>query len=150
MATSYVPPSWVKRDSDAYKRWLNRKANSLMKRDRQRGGTYRVKEAMDAIHEAMYRSDGIDPYDGQAMDSQLLGLYDNAQSQERGAAYRRKFYRLPTVDHRNAEPVCDFQIISWQTNDAKSDMSPEEYLAHCTAVVVYHRLQSTSGYPSAK
>ena len=69
---------------------------------------------------------------------------------EWGAAYRREFYRLPTVDHRNAEPVCDFQIVSWQTNDAKGDMSPEEYLAHCTVVVIHHRLQSRSGYPSAK
>ena len=41
-----------------------------------------MKEAMDAIHEAMHRSDGIDPYDGQAMDSKLLGVYDNAQSKE--------------------------------------------------------------------
>ena len=94
-----------------------------------------MKEAMDAIHEAMHQSDGIDPYDGQAMDSQLLGVYDNTLSKERGASYRREFYRLPTVDHRNAEPVCDFQIVSWQTNDAKGDMSPEEYLAHCIAVV---------------
>ena len=144
MATSYVPPSWVKRDSDVYKRWLNRKANSLMKRDRKRGGTYRVKEAMDAIHEAMHRSDGIDPYDGQEMKSELLGAYNNAQRKELGAAYRREFYRLPTVDHRNAEAVCDFQIVSWQTNDAKGDMSPEEYVAHCLAVVNHHRLQGSS------
>ena len=51
------------------------------------------------------------------------------------AAYRREFYRLPTVDHRNAEPVCDFQIVIWQTSAAKGDMSREEYLAHCIAVV---------------
>ena len=31
MATSYDPPVWVKSNSDSYKRWLNRKANSLMK-----------------------------------------------------------------------------------------------------------------------
>ncbi len=143
MATSYDPPPWVKSDSETYKRWLNRNANSLMKRDRKRGGTYRVKEAMDAIHEAMHRSDGIDPFDGQTMDSELLGVYDHAQSKERGAAYRREFDRLPTVDHRNAEPVCDFQIVSWQTNDAKGDLSPEDYVAHCLAVVNHHRLKSS-------
>ena len=141
MATAYGPPAWVKSDSDTYKRWLNRKANSLMKRDRKRGGTYRVKEAMDAINEEMNRSDGIDPYVGNPMDSELLGAYNNTQSKERGAAYRREFYRLPTVDHRNAEPVCDFQIVSWQTNNAKG-MSPEEYVAHCLVVVNHHRLQS--------
>lgn len=90
------PPAWVKSDSD----------------------TYRVKEAMDAIQEAMHRSDEIDPYDGGKMDSELLGAYNNDQSKERGVGYRGEFYRLPTVDYRNAEPVCDFQIISWQTNDA--------------------------------
>lgn len=115
-----------------------------MKRDRKRGGTYRVKEAMDAIHEAMHRSDGIDPYDGQAMDSELLGVYDNARSKELCTAYRREFYRLPTVGHRNAEPVCDFQIVSWQTNDAKGDMSSEDYLAHCLAVVKHHSLQAVA------
>ena len=48
MATSYDPPAWVKSDSDSYKRWLNRKANSLMKRDRKRGGTYMLIEATRA------------------------------------------------------------------------------------------------------
>ena len=57
MAIAYDPPAWVKSDSDTYKRWLNRKANSLVRLDRKRGVTYRVKEAMDAIHEAMHRSD---------------------------------------------------------------------------------------------
>ena len=83
MATAYDPPAWVKSDSDTYKRWLNRKANSRMKRDRKRGGTYRVKEAMDAINEEMNRSDGIDPYVGNPMDSELLGAYNNTQSKER-------------------------------------------------------------------
>ena len=102
-----------------------------------------MKEAMDAIHEAMHRSDGIDPYDGQTMDSELLSVDAHAQSKERGAAYRREFDRLPTVNHRNAEPVCDFQIVSWQTNDAKGDMSPEDYVAHCLAVVNHHRLKNS-------
>ena len=40
------------------------------------------------------------------------------QSKERGAAYRREFDRLPRVDHWDAEPACDCQIISWQANDS--------------------------------
>ena len=42
---------------------------------------------------------------------------------------------LPTVDHVTAEPVPDFEIVSWQTNDAKGDMPPEEFIANCRRVV---------------
>ena len=42
---------------------------------------------------------------------------------------------LPTVDHVTAEPVPDFEIVSWQTNDAKGDMPPEEFIAYCRRVV---------------
>ena len=142
--STYEPPAWVKSESASYKRWLNKKANSVMKRDRKRGGTYCVKEAMDAIHQAMHSSDGIDPYDGMAMNSELMGAYNNADSKARGAAYKRDFYRLPTIDHRNAKPVCDFEIVSWQTNDAKGDMNPEEYLKHCRAVVDHCRVSSSN------
>ena len=42
---------------------------------------------------------------------------------------------LPTVDHVTAKPVADFEIVSWQTNDAKGDMSPDEFIAYCHRVV---------------
>ena len=42
---------------------------------------------------------------------------------------------LPTVDHVKAEPVPDFEIVSWQTNDAKGDMPPEEFIAYCRRVI---------------
>ncbi|NKB73689.1 MAG: hypothetical protein GKR83_04115 [Synechococcus sp. s2_metabat2_7] len=77
------------------------------------------------------------------MDSELLAVYRNTQSKAREAAYRREFYRMPMVDHRYAEQVCDFPIVSCQTNDAKGCMSPEEYVAYCLAMVNYHRLQGS-------
>ena len=42
---------------------------------------------------------------------------------------------LPTIDHVKAEPVADFEIVSWQTNDAKGDMPPDEFIAYCRRVV---------------
>lgn len=137
MPVAYDPPSWMPISPDAYKRQINRKAVALMKRDRKRGGTYTVKQAMDAIHAAFHRSTGVDPYDGMPMHGELLGTYDNASSKAYGVAYKRQFSRLPTVDHINGEPVCEFEIVSWQTNDAKGDMSPADYIAHCHAVVAY-------------
>ena len=133
----YLPPEWLQASADTYKRYLNKKANTHRKRDAKRGGTYRVKEAMDAIHAAFHASDGRDPYDGMPMDGGLLGTDSNEASKAGRTAYKKQFSRLPTVDHVNGEPVCEFEIVSWQTNDAKGDMTPQEYIAHCKAVVSF-------------
>ncbi len=61
-----------------------------------------------------------------------------AERQQSSSAQRRELFRLPTVDHRNTEPVGDFQIVHCQTKAAKGDMNPEDYLAHCLVVVMDH------------
>ena len=47
----------------------------------------------------------------------------------------REMAMLQTVDHVKAEPVPDFEIVSWQTNDAKGDMPPEDFIDYCRRVV---------------
>jgi hypothetical protein len=130
----FDPPAWVVMVPKAYVDMLRRKAVAVARRDRKRGGLYFVQEAMQSIHQAFCASDGIDPYDGQPMDPRLLGAYDNAASKTGGQLYKRRFARLPTVDHVNAEPTPEFQIVSWQTNDAKGDMTPEEFRDYCRRV----------------
>ena len=114
---------------------LQRKAVAVTRRDKRRDGKYSVKEAIEAIHEAFHRCNGFDPYDGSKLDPELLGTYDNNRSKEKGAAYKREMAMLPTIDHVTAKPVPDFEIVSWQTNDAKGDMSPDEFIAYCQRVV---------------
>ena len=114
---------------------LRRKAIAVTRRDKRRGGKYSVKEAMEAIHQAFHRCNGFDPYDGSKLDPELLGEYKNDEAKAQRAAYKRRFAMLPTVDHVKAEPVADFQIVSWQTNDAKGDMPPEEFIGYCLRVV---------------
>jgi hypothetical protein len=128
-------PCWVELDAATYLKYVARKAASVRRRDAKRGGTYSLADAKTAIHQAFCQSNGIDPYDGQPMDAGLIGAYDNAASKAQGSAYKKRFRRLPTVDHINGEPVAEFQLISWQTNDAKGDMTPAEYVEHCRAVV---------------
>ena len=135
MAKNYQPPPWLHIEDSTYKKMLNREAVAITKRDKKRGGTYQVKEAMDAIDAAFHCCDGTDPYDGRPLDGELLGTYDNASSQFDGAAYKRQFRRLPTVNHNIAEPMPEFEIVSWQTKDAKGDMTPEEFIGYCQAVV---------------
>ena len=113
---------------------LRRKAMAVTRRDKRRGGKYNVKQAIDAIDEAFHRCNGFDPYDGSKLDPELLGEYKNDEAKAQGAAYKRRFAMLPTIDHVKAEPIPDFQIVSWQTNDAKGDMTPEEFIAYCYRV----------------
>ena len=41
------------------------------------------------------------------------------------------------VKHARGALICDFEIMSRQTADAKGEMNTEEYLEHCRAVVRY-------------
>ena len=132
---SWSAPAWVGLGDEDYRKMLQRKAVAVTRRDKRRDGKYSVKEAIEAIHEAFHRCNGFDPYDGSKLDPELLGTYDNNRSKEKGAAYKREMAMLPTIDHVTAKPVPDFEIVSWQTNDAKGDMSPDEFIAYCQRVV---------------
>ena len=132
---SWSAPGWVGFSDGKYSELIQRKAVAVTRRDKRRGGKYSVKEAIEAIHQAFHRCNGFDPYDGSKLDPELLGTYSNERSKERGPAYKREMAMLPTVDHVTAEPVPDFEIVSWQTNDAKGDMPPEEFISYCRRVV---------------
>ena len=93
--------------------------------DRKRGGSYRVREKMQSIHRACHACDGHDPYDGLPLRGELL--LPSVQSDQ--------FHRCPAVGHRQSSPVADFEILSRQTKQAKGQLSAEDYLAHCRAVV---------------
>ena len=132
---SWTAPDWVGlRDVD-YSKLLQKKAVAVTRRDKKRGGIYSVREAIEAIDEAFHRCNGFDPYDGSKLNPSLLGEYKNEAAKADGANYKRRFALLPTVDHVKAEPVADFEIVSWQTNDAKGDMPPEEFIAYCRRVI---------------
>ena len=114
---------------------LQRKAVAVTRRDKRRGGQYTVKQAIEAIDQAFHRCNGFDPYDGSKLNPKLLGTYNNEEAKAQGADYKRRFAMLPTVDHVKAEPEPDFEIVSWQTNDAKGDMPPEDFIDYCRRVV---------------
>ena len=129
---SWSAPAWVGKSDKEYSELIQRKAVAVTRRDKKRGGEYSVKEAIEAIDQAFHRCTGFDPYDGSKLNPKLLGEYDN---KAKGAAYKKEMAILPTIDHVKAEPVADFEIVSWQTNDAKGDMPPDEFIAYCRRVV---------------
>ena len=85
-------------------RWLQRKAQAHVNRDRRRWQKkLLVSEYKRAIHAAVLESGGRDFYTGEQLDWWLLSKYDNTKSKASGTAYKRKFAVLPTVDHANPD-----------------------------------------------
>ena len=115
-----TPPPWLHIDSDSYKRMLNRTAVTITKRAKKRGATYQVKEAIDAIHAAFHRCDGMDPYDGLPLESRLLAGN-----------------RCPSVSTLDNSNTTNFEVLSVETQAAKGERTTEDFIAHCRAVVTH-------------
>jgi hypothetical protein len=125
---------------EIYERWLRRKAQTHVRRDRNRGhisasgAIYR-----EAIHGAVLESAGLDAYTGEALQWNLISQYDNDESKENGRHYKKKFALLPTVDHMgdNLKPA-NFKICGWRTNDAKNDLDLAEFISVCQAILKHN------------
>lgn len=130
-------------DKAAYDRWLSRKSRAHLKRDRSRGNSDSTNEHYKiAIHQAVVICNGLDSYTGKPLRWDLLSKYDNAESKSSGRAYKAKFADLPTVDHVNdglGKP--EFKICSWRVNDAKNDLSLDDFLVLCDSILSYNRRQ---------
>ncbi len=139
MPKKYVLPSFLSDvvSQDTYERWLRRKAQAHVKRDRRRGNvsasgiSYR-----EAIHWAVVESAGRDAYTGEFLDWKLISQYDNDESKENGRHYKKTFALLPTVDHLgDGTGPANFKICGWRTNDAKNDLDHSEFVAVCELVL---------------
>ncbi len=125
---------------ETYEKWLRRKSQAHVKRDRKRGNSeatgksYRV-----AIHTAVIDSQGKDAYTGENLHWNLISQYDNKSSKKGGRSYKHQFALLPTVDHvGDGMGAPDFKICSWRTNDSKNDLSLVEFIDLCKAVLQHH------------
>lgn len=124
--------------SDAYERWLSRKAAAHVNRDRKRG--YACSNAIykQAIHAAVLRSEGVDAYTGEALDWSLISTYENEASREGRHAYKAGFALLPTVDHFSpGSSDASFRICAWRTNDAKNDLPVDAFINLCKKLVTH-------------
>ena len=124
-------------EQKTYERWLQRKAMAHVKRDKGRGNTTATVESYKiAIHQAVCHSKGKDVYTNEELNWSLLSKYDNEESKKRGRHYKKEFALLPSVDHvGDGTGEADFKICAWRTNDAKNDLSLDEFIELCTKVV---------------
>ena len=133
---------------DVYERWLQRKAQAHAKRDRNRGNkTCTVSLYKQAIHHAVQVSNGVDAYTGELLDWNLISTYDNDKSKKYKREYKARFALLPSVDHvGDGTGPADFKICAWRTNDAKNDLSYDDFLNLCKKVVsANNRMDSGPG-----
>lgn len=123
----------------AYEKWLRRRVAAHVKRDRKRlkkkikPEDYRV-----AIHQAVIDCGGIDYLTKERLDWSLLSRYVNSESKKHGGAYKKQFALLPSVDHDLGDDSSfKFRICSWRTNDAKNDLTLEEFRSLCRLVLCH-------------
>ena len=142
---SYLLPDFLhgKIDEATYVRWLRRKAAAHVKRDRKRSDDQIMGERYRRLmHEAVNRSGGRDHYTGEELRWELLSTYDNEASRADRSAYKATLALLPTVDHvPGADGKYDFVICAWRTNDAKNDLSHDEFIGLCRRVIAHHESQ---------
>lgn len=125
---------------EKYIRWLQRKAQAHVIRDRKRvTWPVTVSAYKAAIHAAVVASGGVDFYTGEPLNWELISTYDNAGSKAGRSLYKAGFALLPSVDHVSGDSDgYDFVICGWRTNDSKHDMSLADFVALCRRVVAHH------------
>jgi hypothetical protein len=120
-----------------YERWLRRKAVAHIRRDKKRGNPGANAEAYRIeIHRAVCSSKGLDHYTGEPLEWALISKYDNAKSKASGRKYKATLALLPTIDHvGDGLGEAEFVICAWRTNDAKNDLTHQEFIALCRRVL---------------
>jgi hypothetical protein len=141
MSKKYPLPHFLaeqKITQQVYSRWLARKSMAHVKRDKKRGNISAINEVYKtAIHKAVVDSGGLDEYTGEQLHWNLISKYNNEDSKTSRRKYKASFGLLPTVDHiGDGLGEADFKIYGWRTNDAKGDLSHNEFLQLCRRVVL--------------
>lgn len=127
-------------EESAYVRWLRRKAQAHVIRDRNRfgresctGADYRL-----MIHKAVTNGGDLDHYTGLPLDWSLISTFDNDEAKQGRAEYLKTFSNLPTVDHViSPDGALTFVICSWRVNDCKSHLSEREFWELCEQVLAH-------------
>jgi len=120
-----------------YERWLRRKAAAHVRRDKKRGNkTATSQDYKEAIHRAVQGSGGLDVYTGERLDWALVSTYNNEDAKRGGRKYKKEFALLPSVDHvGDPKGPANFVMCSWRTNDAKNDLTVDEFVDLCRKVL---------------
>jgi hypothetical protein len=93
-----------------------------------------------AVHKAFHNCDGTDPYDGIALDGEQLMPINGGDRLNSSLTHQKCLKRISTVGHLHQKLIAKFEILSRQTHTAKNEMTSDEYLSHCIAVVSFRQI----------
>jgi len=136
----YPLPSFLegKCTPSAYFKWLDAKANTIFRRDRKRRKPYAIASTVaiykGKVHNAVTSGGQYDPYTGEPLAWELVSTWDSSRDHPDG--YKKKFALMPTIDHITPD-VLEFEVCSWEINDAKCDLDPAEFVELCKKVVKF-------------
>lgn len=139
MSLKYPKPSFIPVTQSEYQNWLSRKSKSIVSRFLKKDNKkMKLEEVKIKVHEAIYKSDGVDFYTGEKLDWHLIGKYDGKKAKEGGLEYHRKFALLPAIDHYQNRKLLDFVVCGWTVNDAKNYLSHVEFVELCRKVLRHY------------
>jgi len=133
----YQLPNFLKEkgiSAETYRKWLERKARSLYRRDKNYFEKYGkdfkwgLKDYKESIHRTVCKSDGRCFYTGEELAWEQILTFSG----------KEKIDNLPTIDHldrRSLDNDLKFVIASWKVNDMKNDLSLEEVISLCEKIV---------------
>jgi hypothetical protein len=127
---------------EQFRIWLFHKARTLLDRDRKAKrlcaqGANR-KMYRDAIYDALMRGALCDPYTGEPLAWDKLGLWNPEKDKDLNDNFEMEFSLLPSVDHidPNAGGL-KFEICGWLVNTCKNNFTPDEFVAICRDVLAH-------------
>ncbi len=133
-----------------YLKWLKSKAITHQRRDKKyyekhiekfgnKPFEHKPYDYRKAINDAVTKKNGCDFYTGEHLDWHLINEWDNEKA-KKDHGYKRIFHNMPTLEHIDRDNLLnslDFAICGWAVNDAKNDLSKEEFIKLCQKVVQY-------------
>ena len=99
--------------------------------------SYTKKMYKEKISDNEYK--GTDYYTGEMLDWCLIGSWNNEKA-KKVHGYKCKFHNMPTLEHIDRDNLSnnlDFAICGWAVNDAKNDLSKDNFIELCKKVVAY-------------
>lgn len=141
IVNTYPCPDWLRcrKISDGeYGIWLEKQTRQVWNREAQKQKhACASRQALKLVlHQAASESTGYDPYSGTRFFVKHMrrGWVDSQAHLNGNRHYRTLRRAMPTFDHVNGLGKCAYELCTWETNSAKSFMSPTQFVDLCRRV----------------
>jgi hypothetical protein len=127
---------------DQYRKWIEDKSHHVFVKDRKRRrpcvAGHSCADYKMAIHQAICANGPLDPFTGEEMAWNLVGVLDPDKAREDKNIFMKKYGLLPSIDHTNPAAIeLDFEVCSLLVNACKNNLTADEFVGMCKKVVAF-------------